>query len=214
MQKKQKIIFCAADFEITDVLKRHNYIKERSEPFEVWRNEKSFLILSGIGLAPAALAFAWACSQFDFDEALNIGTCGASSAVQCVMEPFDLNGDVHVIREKPAEKKPSVVFASAYEISEVRSIEPYSDLHFKLSDTGRTLATSSRPVSTARRRALAGEKGELVDMEGYAFAFAAKVFGKKISMIKLVSDFSEECNINENIKSLQKRLSHVVGVFS
>lgn len=214
MQTKQKIIFCAADFEVSDVLRLHNYKKERSEPFEVWNNGKTRLVITGIGLAPAALAFAWACGEYDFDEAVNIGTCGASAAVECVLEPFDQNDAIHAIREFPSAKLPRVVFASAYEISEVCSIEPYSDLRFKLSDTGRTLATSSRPVSSAKRRALAGAKGELVDMEGYAFAFAAKVFGKKLSMIKLVSDFSEECNINENIKSLQKRLAHVEGVFS
>ena len=214
MSSKMKIIFCAADFEVTHVLAMHNFKKIYSEPFEVYQNETAILILTGIGLTPAATAFAWACSKFDFDEALNIGTCGASAAVQCVLEPFEHTDDVYVISEKPEEKKPEVVFASAYEISEVCSIEPYTDKRFKLSDTGRTLATSSRPVATAKRRALAGEKGELVDMEGYAFAFAANVFGKKISMIKLVSDFSEECNITENIKSLQKRLALVVGVFS
>jgi len=214
MSTKMKIIFCAADFEVEYVLKMHNFKKIYSEPFEVYQNDSAFLILTGIGLTPAATAFAWACSKFDFDEAINIGTCGASSAVECVLEPFEHTDPVYVISEKPEDKKPQVVFASAYEISEVCSIEPYTDKRFKLSDTGRTLATSSRPVASAKRRAMAGEKGELVDMEGYAFAFAAQVFGKKISLIKLVSDFSEECNINENIKSLQKRLAHVVGVFS
>ncbi len=208
------MIFCAADFEIPYVLQKHNFKKICTSPFEVWQNDFSMLVLTGIGLTPATCAFAWACGKFDFDEALNIGTCGASAAVKCVLEPFEHDEDFAVISETPEEKKPEVLFARAYEISEVCSIEPYSEKHFKLSETGRTLATSSRPVSTAKRREIAGEKGELVDMEGYALAFAAEVFGKKLSMIKLVSDFSEECDITENIKSLQKRLAHVIGVFS
>ena len=209
-----KMIFCAADFEVPYVLQKHNFKKIYSEPFEVWQNATSTIVLTGIGLTPAACAFAWVCKNFDFDEALNIGTCGASASVECVLAPFDEFEEFDVISENSNEKKPEVLFARAYEISEVCSIEPYSEKRFKLSDTGRTLATSRRPVASAKRRAMAGEKGELVDMEGYALAFAAEVFGKKLSMIKLVSDFSEECNINENIKSLQKRLAHVKGVFS
>ncbi len=208
------MIFCATDFEAVYVLQKYNYKKICETPFEVWQNASSTLVFTGIGLTSASCAFAWACSKFDFAEALNIGTCGASSSVRCVLEPFECDEDFAVISEKPEDKKPEVLFARAYEISEVCSIEPYSDRRFVLSKTGRTLATSSRPVSSAKRRVIAGEKGELVDMEGYALAFAANIFGKKLSMIKLVSDFSENCDIKENIKSLQKRLANLTGVFS
>ena len=213
MHDRLKMIFSATDFEVKDALEKFEYKKVAEAPFEVWRNDTCRLIITGIGLTPAATGFAWACSEFDFEEALNVGTCGATSAVKCNLKEFSHDEPFKVISELPHERVAEVDFASAYEISRVSSIEPYSDKVFDLSPTGRTLATSSRPVSTAKRRALAGEKGDLVDMEGYAFAFAAEVFHKKISMIKLVSDFSEECDIMTNIRILSRRLSNIEGIF-
>ncbi len=208
-----KTIFCAVDFEVSEVLKRHAFVRVGASPFEVWENDTRRIVLSGIGLAPAATAFCWACSKFDFDEALNIGTAGATSAVKCAVPEYDFDEDFDIIRESPVENSGEILFARAYEISSVSSIEPYSDRVFQLSETGRKLASSSRPVQSAKHRQIAAAKGDLVDMEAYAHALAAEAFGKKLSVVKLVSDFSEECNIKANIKLLAKRLAHVKGVF-
>lgn len=213
MPQELRTIFMAADFEAEILLKKHAYVRVVSSPFEVWQNDVSRLVISGIGLAPAAAAFSWACCKFDFAEALNIGTAGASSAVKCVFEEYDDTAAFDIVRGADAQKAGEVVFASAYEISSVSSIEPYNDRVFDIAPAGRTLATSSRPVSSAKRRDIAGAKGELVDMEGYAFALAAEAFGKKISLVKLVSDFSEDCDIHQNIVALQRRISNVRGVF-
>lgn len=213
MHDHLKMIFSATDFEVKDALVKYDYKKVADVPFQVWRNDTCRLIITGIGLTPASVGFAWACSEFDFEEALNVGTCGATAAVKCNVKQFSHDDPFEVIAELPEERTNEVDFASAYAISQVSSIEPYSDKVFKLASKGRTLTSSSRPVSTAKRRALAGQKGDLVDMEGYAFAFAAEVFHKKISMIKLVSDFSEECDIMTNIRILSKRLSNIEGIF-
>lgn len=203
----------AVDFEAEEVFKRHNYALVNSEPFQVWQNDVSRLIITGIGLAPAATAFAWAVSKFDFYEAINIGSAGASSAVKCVVQEYDEEARFDITRGDQDKNKDEVVFANAYEVSVVSSIEPYSDFVFEVSQAGRKLVTSSRPVLTRKQRDEAAAKGDLVDMEGYALAMAAKVFSKKLSIIKIVSDFSEQCDIHRNILSLQRRLANIKGVF-
>ena len=44
--------------------------------------------------------------------------------------------------------------------------------------------------------------GELVDMEGWALACAAKAFSKKLYIRKILTDFSPECDIHSNILSI------------
>ena len=55
----------------------------------------------------------------------------------------------------------------------------------------------------------AGKFGELVDMEGYALASLAEVYGKKISMVKMVTDFSPDCDIFANIIKLSEKFAPV-----
>ena len=50
-------------------------------------------------------------------------------------------------------------------------------------------------------------------MEGYALARAAEVFGKKISMVKMVTDFSHECDISGNIKKMSEKFAQMEGVW-
>ena len=46
-----------------------------------------------------------------------------------------------------------------------------------------------------------------------AFAWAAEVFGKKISMVKMVTDFSHECDISGNIKKMSEKFAQMEGVW-
>ena len=92
-------------------------------------------------------------------------------------------------------------------------MEPYNDREFALAENGKTLATSSRPVVSYEDRKKAARLGELVDMEGYAFAAAAELFGKKLEMIKMLTDFSENCDISENITLLRDRLAGCEGIW-
>ena len=203
MSESLKMIFSAVDFEIDGALKKHRFAREISAPFEVWRNDSRRIVITGIGLTPAAAAFAWACGKFDFDEDAEFDVL-----YDGVSENSAAGSDGQTRKSAP------LVFARAYGISRVSSIEPYSDRIFTLAERGRTLATSSRPVESLKRRTIAAAKGDLVDMEGYALAFAADVFGKKLSMIKMVSDFSQDCDINANIRKLSRRLANVRGIFS
>ena len=92
-------------------------------------------------------------------------------------------------------------------------LEPYNEMAFRLGRAGRALVSSGSPVSTREEREYAGKFAPLVDMEGYALARAAEVFGKKISMVKMVTDFSHECDISGNIKKMSEKFAQMEGVW-
>ena len=58
------------------------YRRIYSKPFEVWKNDTRVLIITGIGLVNASLAFSWAVDYIGFDKALNIGAAGSTSALE------------------------------------------------------------------------------------------------------------------------------------
>ncbi len=177
------LIFCATTWECEESLNKFHFKKELDTPFEVWCNGAKRVIITGIGLVNASVAFAWAVKNFDFSEALNVGAAGLTSR---------------------AENASQDSLGQCYKISTVRCLEPYNELVFNIDEIGKTLVTASRPVSSLEERDYAGKFGELVDMEGYALARAASIFGKRISMLKMVTDFSQDCDIHANILSLSK----------
>lgn len=167
------------------------YRRIYSKPFEVWKNDTRVLIITGIGLVNASLAFSWAVDNIDFDKALNIGAAGATSALENSKE----------------------LCGRFFKIAKVNCLEPYNFGELELAGEGASLVTSSRPVSTQKQREYAGKFGQLVDMEGYAIARAAELFGKKLEMIKMLTDFSENCDISENITLLRDRLADCEGIW-
>ncbi len=188
-------IFCATIWECEDALnkKLYGFKKEFEAPFEVWRNDTKRVIISGIGLVNASVAFAWAAREFDFENALNIGAAGLTY------------GDKN-------STKPEL--GHCYNIASVNCLEPYNERIFKIADDGKTLVTASRPISTLEQRKFAGTFGELVDMEGYSLARSAEIFDKKLSMIKMVTDFSQDCDIHANILELSKGFADMEEIWS
>ena len=167
------------------------YRRIYSKPFEVWKNDTRVLIITGIGLVNASLAFSWAVDNIDFDKALKRGAAGATSALENSKE----------------------LCGRFFKIAKVNCLEPYNFGELELAGEGASLVTSSRPVSTQKQREYAGKFGQLVDMEGYAIARAAELFGKKLEMIKMLTDFSENCDISENITLLRDRLADCEGIW-
>lgn len=181
-----KPVFMAMRSEAEEALmdRRFAFRLVRTEPFEVWRNDTRLVILSGIGLVNSSMAFAWAAKEFEFESAFNVGAAGATDIARDGLE-----------------------YGGVYAVAKVACMEPYNDREFALAENGKTLATSSRPVVSDEDRKKAARLGELVDMEGYAFAAAAELFGKKLEMVKIVTDFSSECVISENILKLRHKLA-------
>lgn len=182
---KKGLIFAAAKIEVGAALgsPKFAYRRVRERPFEVWENPSKIVVLTGIGLANAATALAWAAGEYDFDSAVNIGSAGAAS-----------------------EKFGAADIGAYFDVTRVACIEPYCEAVYALGALGgvRTaaLATSSRPASSAAQRAHAAGFGEIVDMEGWALARAAEAFSKRLFIRKILTDFSPGCDISANIVSV------------
>lgn len=182
---KKGVIFAAAISEVGGVLNspKFGYRRVSEKPFEVWENPTKVAVITGIGLANAATALAWAAGEYDFDFAVNIGAAGAASG-----------------------KFGAADVGAYFDITRIACVEPYCETVYELGALGgartATLATSSRPASTAAQRARAAGFGELVDMEGWALARAAEAFSKKLSVRKILTDFSPECDIKAGILSV------------
>jgi len=186
-----KPIFVATDLEIISVLenKEYGFKQVLEKPFRVWQNDTRILIETGIGLVNSAAAFYWAVEKFKFDEAINVGAAGL-----CICDGV-------------SEDERKSMLAKFYDVKKVTCLEPYNDFSYELSESGKTLVSSSRTVESEADRKFAGLKGELVDMECYALARAADITGKKLIAKKLVTDFSAECDIFKNIRELQHHLA-------
>ncbi len=190
------IVFVATRMEAERALakKAYGYEEVSKSPFEIWQNASRVVVVTGIGLVNASMAFAWAVRNFDFESAFNIGAAGATVA----------GGTDGCVSARVGE-----MFA----ISSVTCMEPYNRSRIDIGDSGIPLVTSSRPVISRADRVSAGKYAPLVDMEGYALAKGASIFSKKLYMLKCVSDFSPECDIVGNIKALAESMAAAKNVW-
>lgn len=172
-----KFIFAATEFEMREAIKKFGLCKLREEPFKVFQGDSAMLVISGIGLVNAALAYSWAVHNYSFEDSANIGAAG------------DVSG--------------SFSLGEVCKISQISCVEPFDNYVFKIADEGVSLASSASPVISERARARAANLAKLVDMEAYSFASAAKLYSKNIEIIKFVSDFSPEHDIHANIRKLR-----------
>ncbi len=172
-----KTIIFATYLEAEFAIKKFGFQKLDCLAFDVYENKSARLCISGIGPANAAVCTAYLLNNFLITEILNIGACGA------LKQGFAL-GDI-------------------FEISKVLSADPYCDKVFELQKNGLSLISSSKPIVRDEKRAELSLKAELVDMECYGILLALSAFNfdiKKFKAIKLVSDFSKNCDIEMNIK--------------
>ena len=130
---KKGVIFAAAKSEVGGVLNspKFGYRMVSERPFEVWENPTKAVVITGIGLANAATAFAWAAGEYDFGFAVNIGAAGAASG-----------------------KFGAADIGAYFDITGIACVEPYCEAVYELGTLGgaraATLATSSTHYNHAR----------------------------------------------------------------
>ena len=135
------------------------------------------LVITGLGKTAAAATTARALAAYD-DLAgltvLNIGTAGAlRPGLTGIFEPgVVLNHDLSA----------DVIRALGY--------DPQERLEVGASDV--VLATGDVFVSDPVVRDALAERAHLVDMEGYAVAYAARAAGVRVRLVKHVSDAADE----------------------
>ena len=135
------------------------------------------LVITGIGKTAAAVATARALAAYSDLSGLtvvNLGTAGA------------LREDVTGLHE------PGVVLNHDMNAEAVRALGYDPQERLVVGDGEVVLASGDVFVSDPGLRARLAEQASLVDMEGYAVAWAAKAFGVPVRLIKHVSDNADE----------------------
>lgn len=131
------------------------------------------VLITGVGKVRAATATAWACAALDPGVVLNVGTAGA------------LRPDV------PKERVLEVGTVIQHDLdgeSVARLIGTNPGPPLALADADHVLATGDRFIALPADREVLARHADLVDMEGYAVAAAARQLGVPVRLAKVVSD--------------------------
>lgn len=166
------------------------------KPFRVFRKGNYFLIVSGIGKVNAALATGYLAQKYGVRIFLNAGAAGALND-ECAL------GEVYHIREAVEPDAFTVI------TKKMRSIAPEVLEDFPTA----LLATQDVPVVDEKKRKELSHYADLADMEGSAVIQAARKFGARCYIFKIVSDTSEHSDdrtIVENIRALGNNFSEYI----
>ena len=132
-------------------------------------------LLTGPGKVAAAVATSWALSRCEPSVVVNAGTAGA------------LRDDVVGLHE---------IASVAQHDLDVSALEHITGRRFEnvidLGRTGLRLVTGDEFVNDSAVRAALAREADLVDMEGFAVATAARRFGVRVRLVKFVSDGANE----------------------
>ncbi|WP_305092078.1 nucleosidase [Prescottella sp. R16] len=136
------------------------------------------VVVTGIGKVAAAVAVAGALARYPSGRTplvLNIGTAGALHAH---------HGGLYV---------PSAVINHDISADVLRSLgHPVRDAIDLADGDGSVLATGDAFVSDAQVRDALAARADLVDMEGFAIAYACEAFGARCRLVKHVSDHADD----------------------
>lgn len=171
-----KALLFACRLEADPFLEMFGFRQTAEYPFETFVSDGAVMYISGIGPLAAALCADWALGR-GASEILNAGACG--------------------------DLKRSHALGEVLGVSKVVSNEPYCGKVFELGGDGAVLASSSRPVESDAERLALSAKADIVDMEAYGILSALELNRfdlSKFKALKFVSDFSQACDIEKNIK--------------
>jgi adenosylhomocysteine nucleosidase len=164
--------------------------KISQDPFSVYRNEHTIVIISGIGKANAAMAAFHCCKEFSPDLIVNAGAAGA------VDQMFPLGGCYHINRIVEYDRPD---FATGGPTTH----SPNTIDGFQTA----TLATQDKPVILADERKKMAEVTNLVDMEAASVVQACKKQHTPCLVFKYVTDtpeHTEDGDIVNHIRQFRK----------
>lgn len=185
-----KALIFATKLEADFAVSNFKFEKVKDEKFEIYRSNDALLAVSGIGVLSASLCAQYILRKYEISKILNLGACGA-------LNPKWKTGEV-------------------FEIGKVVCADSFCDDEFLLCGGKHTLVSSSRPIKTNAERNHYASVADFADMECYGILKTLSVFGfdlKNFSAIKVVSDFSENCEIKKNIPLVAKNLEEGVVCF-
>lgn len=191
----QKLILFAHPAEAAATLKR---LEAQETSPGLYRSESLLILISGMGSLQAA------CGVVQFagiiDEVWNVGVCGSLND-HLEPESFHWVGRVgkHLLLPEGSSDH-------AHRLS--HSVHPPLD-----NGDGARLLTSDYPIYGAKLRKELARAFDLVDMEGYGVATAAKKLGIPYQIGKIVSDRAEEGEweaLRKRLPTLSERLADLI----
>jgi adenosylhomocysteine nucleosidase len=157
------------------------------KPFSLYKKNNTFLILSKIGKANAAMATAYACQKLKPDCIFNLGAAGATDLTYPLGEIF------HVVK----------VFE--FDRPQFKSGKPHIHIPSKLNGfQTANLATSDKAVLDPHERKKISKSAGLVDMEGASVIQACRIFQTKCFMFKFVSDAPNHTCDSDIVKNIRQ----------
>jgi nucleoside phosphorylase len=177
-------ILMAAHLEAKPFIESKHFIPIEDKPFPVYKQKTHYLIISGIGKINAGIASAYLMAKFKIDSMYNIGSAGAAS------ENFMLGDILHIN---------SVIDYSKTLNIKSESLKPDTLPDYKTE----SLATCDHPIISAEERAAVGQRASLIDMEGYAFVHACKIFKTKNHIFKIITDTPANITGDEIIMNIR-----------
>ena len=183
-----KALIFATKMEAEPAIKSFGFEAADCAEFEIYKNAGAVLAVSGIGILASALCAQFLIKNFEIEKILNAGACGALS------KKGELGG--------------------VFEIGKVLCADPYCEDEFLIGSENNTLISSSRPIVSAEARARFSKVADFADMECYGI-LKSLAFSKfpleNFAAVKVVSDFSEGCDIKKNIPQIMPNLNEKIG---
>jgi len=161
------------------------------KPFSLYKKNNTFLILSGIGKANAAMATAYACQKLNPGCIFNFGAAGATDFTCRLGEIF------HIVKVFEFDRP-------QFKSGKSRIHTPSILNGFRTAN----LATSDKAVLDPDERKVISKSADLVDMEGASVVQACRIFQTECFLFKFVSDApNHTCDndIVENIRLYRKQ---------
>lgn len=149
---------------------------------ELYESEDFDLAIVGIGPVRSAVSAGFLAS-LDYDLWINLGVAGALSNQHSFEEVVEI--------------------AQCFSRDEIHPFDRSCD-DLKLQHRGASLITVGEALHDDKEKLRLGEKADLVDMEGYAIALAAKNYSTKLKMIKVVSDDASSASHQDVIRNIPK----------
>lgn len=156
-------------------------------PLPLYSCGETYLIISGIGKAAAAIASTYLITRYNAEMMFNIGAAGSTTGDYIIGDILHIESVVEYDRPTLTGNRP-------------RYLKPDILEGFNTA----TLATQDVAVVSAEHRGMVGKLASLVDMEGAGFIQACAVFNVKKYLFKIVTDTPSHTKDKEIIQNIKE----------
>ncbi|AKU79536.1 5'-methylthioadenosine/S-adenosylhomocysteine nucleosidase [Spiroplasma turonicum] len=218
---KSKSYYCfifAMYEEAKTTIKNLNFQLLEKEPFEIYKKNDYYIVISKIGLINAATCFSYINTKYNFDYYINIGTaCGVDKTTSIfefffIKKAFLGNVDATGFGYKFGQVPQMPEHYSSVNLLD-KSLFNYKEVDICSSDI---FINSNEKVNNVVYKI--DKTIKLVDMESAALFQSAYLMQKNILSIKIISDIvgsnSNELDFNSVLKDCSERIYQLIKKFN